>query len=297
MKRFSNKMRAFTLIELLVVIAIIAVLAALLLPALAAAKKKAQRIQCVNNLHEQCVAFRLWEGDNNNNMPMAVPLSKGGAREARGSVALLNIQSGATGNYNPPNTAAGVFSMYFVMSNEVSTAKILFCPSEYQTTRNQANSWLATLAPNPLNLTFYINDMNCSYFLGIDADDSLYSQMFLAGDHNMGFMVSGTEPSSANSKLIGDTGQHGQACMLNANTNAPGGAGGVPGNWLGWGDNQHVKLGNVALVDGSATTYSPSALQSALSGTGDINHTDTDGGGPLMSGFVGANRLQFPDSK
>jgi hypothetical protein len=207
-------------------------------------------------------------------------------------VALLPTQGA---NYNPSlNTALGVFSMYFVMSNEVSTAKILFCPSEYQTTRNQANSWLATLNPNPLNLSFYINDMNCSYFLGIDADDSLYSQMFLAGDHNMGFMVSGTEPSSANSKLIGDTGQHGQACMLNANTNA---LGGVPGNWLGWGDNQHVKLGNVALVDGSATTYSPSALQSALSGTGDINHTDTDGGGTLMSGFTGANRLQFPDSK
>jgi len=275
MKNLRKNLKAFTLIELLVVIAIIAILAAMLLPALARAKARAQRINCTNNLKQIGLSFKTWALDNGDAFPTRVAIANGGYSDYVGVRTLTGSQA----------TSRGTFGFFMVMSNELSTPKIVICPSENEG-RQQASTFGGTIPAGSANIVPYTNDLNVSYFVGVDAVDT-NPQMFLTGDHNLGSdgnltPLKGfvTAPSSLNPDFKISLGTN-----FTSATTGP-----------GWLDTMHSKQGNVGLADGSVQQFSRSRLQEALRNSGD---NGGGGSGPNFTTAPGAtgagvNRIQFP---
>jgi prepilin-type N-terminal cleavage/methylation domain-containing protein/prepilin-type processing-associated H-X9-DG protein len=252
MKKSIQQKSAFTLIELLVVIAIIAILAAMLLPALAAAKRKAQKISCVNNLKQVGLSFRLWEGDNGDKYPMAVPASQGGAADytAKGASGTLTPTGAATLTAFP---SVGYTANFLVMSNQLSTGKILICPSDSlsgaayaSATHTYATNWAVAAVSGGFNYD------SVSYFVNGDATEN-DPQMVMSGDCNIGL---GTTASSA----------PGNPRFTTA-TLYPGGN---PTTWAWTSTDLHQGSGNLQMADGSVQSVSIGGLKTAL-----LNGTNT----------------------
>jgi type II secretory pathway pseudopilin PulG len=158
-------LRAFTFIGLLVILAVLAILAAMLLPALARAKARAQRIQCTNNLKQTGLAFRTWSLDHNDQFPMAVSTNQQGSLEW--------VDGG------------NAFRHFRVLSKELPSPKVLVCASD---TRTEASDFS------------HLANRNLSYFVALDARDTA-PQMLLTGDRNI---TNGSSPKNTVLELSAD---------------------------------------------------------------------------------------------
>jgi hypothetical protein len=119
------------------------------------------------------------------------------------------------------------FMHFMAMSNELSTPKVLVCPAD-------------PMRKPATNFSSDLNNTKISYFVGIDAQSTLLSQMFLSGDFNI------------------TNGHRAVRRVLELTTN----------DMTEWTDALHHRQGNVGLADGSVQQFSSSRLRQALEFTG-----------------------------
>lgn len=220
--------QGFTLAELSVVCLATVMVAAMVLSGLVSMGRHSQRDDCVNNLKQVGLAFRVWEGDNSDNYPMAVSTANGGAEE--------NVWSLLTSGAATP-TEYGVTNVFLCMSNELSTPKLLACPADAG--RSALSYWT--------NATF---QYNVSYFVCGDAADD-YPQMILTGDRNVG----PSQPTGVST---------GPAIITNVSSSYIN-ATSMAWNKTAWtATDLHQKAGNIGLADGSVQQVTISGLQAAL---------------------------------
>jgi len=216
----KNQRLALTIVEFLCLVACLLIFAALLLPALARPKGNTYRTRCVNNLRQIGLCFQTWALDNSNRFPMQVSTTNGGTMEL--------VNSGV------------VFPHFMVMSNELSTPKLLVCPAETDPTVIIAGTFDQDVRHNPANTILFTNDNNVTYFAGVDANP-LQPGAFLAGDRNL--------------KVDGAMATHGLHSFA-TNTR------------LDWPKLMHNGGGNICLADGSVQQANTRALRSLQLQTG-----------------------------
>jgi prepilin-type processing-associated H-X9-DG protein len=153
------------------------------------------------------------------------------------------------------NTVADTtYYNFLVMSNELSTPKVLVCPSDPG----------RTIATNWGHMLNTLHNKGISYVVGYDALDT-FPQMVLSGDRNMTNNAPGSNPAQYDGPIA--TGGTGGAKVVRFGTNqvttAAAGA--------GYDKNTHQSSGNVLLGDGSVQQVTGARLRDQFKNSGDPN--------------------------
>lgn len=201
--QLNDQEQGLTLVEVFVVLAAIWVILWLVMATMSPSGRE-HRLRCVSNLKDVGLAFRVFEADNGGLFPMQLSTNQ------RGSIEFV-----AGGN---------AFRHFLVLSNELSTPRILVCPAD---SRSAAKNFAG------------LRNEHLSYFVGLDARTNC-SQVLLAGDRN----ITNTTPPAEG------------IMMLTTNQIATRG--------VGWTKAMHRHAGNVVFVDGHVDQMGASRLQDQI---------------------------------
>jgi prepilin-type processing-associated H-X9-DG protein len=151
--------------------------------------------------------------------------------------------------------------------------------------RLAADSFADVIPPNSSSLVPLTNDLNVSYFLGVNAAET-NPRAFLVGDHNLGSDGNLT-PSRG---FVNAPSAYSPDFKVSLGTNFTTNGG------VGWLSTMHSNQGNVGLADGSVRQYNRVQLQKALSNS---HATISFAPGPnfpnpMGCSGLGLNRIQFP---
>ncbi len=154
---------ALTRLEIVVIVAVIAIVVGLMVPRLIQARAKANQITCNNYLKNIGLAYRIFATDNQGLYPFQIPTS-GIPRKDQDT-------STPGGTLELASDAGSAWRHFVVLSNELSSPKLLFCPADKERTAAR-------------HFSQFTNNRFLSYTVGLSAKDDR-PQSVLAGDRNL----------------------------------------------------------------------------------------------------------------
>jgi len=157
-----DQKRALTFADVCVCLGIIVLAIVFLVPAISRPRHR-HYSWCTTNLKQDMLAIKIWAGDNNDKYPMQTSVTNGGTME------LMN--------------SSEAWRAFQVMSNELSTPKVLVC--EEDKTHTYGTSFDDSLKHH------------ISYFVGVNATD-VAPQSIVFGDSNFEFHKTTVPPGFFN---------------------------------------------------------------------------------------------------